>query len=189
MNITFTPFLGEDTTAVFDVGTSVAVQLNNARGEVLERREQPESAFPPFQDDVAWDALSLAYFLGTANWSAFVEPFLFTYPGVAAHEIEPCREDGQTWRRLAVTFPAYYPTHSREQVFFYDSHMLLRRVDYAPAVLGNTLMAEYSYDPQTYDGFVFYTRREVHFRNDEGITDWSSTPITIGVDSVAVDCR
>ncbi len=62
-----------------------------------------------------WDEPQIAYFVGMATWSCLTEPHLFTHPGVQAHEIEPWRENGQTWRRLAVDFPADIPHHSPRQ--------------------------------------------------------------------------
>jgi hypothetical protein len=62
--------------------------------------------------------------MGTANWNYLVEPFLFTYPGVTATEIEPWHEDGETWRRLAVTFPAELPNHNPRQTFYYGDDLL-----------------------------------------------------------------
>jgi hypothetical protein len=120
-------------------------------------------------------------------WNYFTEPFLFTYPGVEAREIEPWHEDGQTWRRLAVTFPPDLPNHNPDQTFYYDEDFLLRRMDYTPDITGHSPIAHYTYDPRAFDGFVFYTRREVHLRNADGTADLSFTPITIGVDSVTVE--
>jgi hypothetical protein len=48
------------------------------------------------------------------------EPFVFTYPGVNTHEIEPWQENGETWRRLAVTFPPSNANHNPDQGFYYD---------------------------------------------------------------------
>ena len=41
-----------------------------------------------------WDVLQLAYFIGYAMWNYLTTPFLFTYPGVEAREIEPWHEAG-----------------------------------------------------------------------------------------------
>ena len=56
-----------------------------------------------------WDAIQVAYFASAAMWNYLTEPFGFTYPGVQAREIEPWNENGETWRRLAVTFRARGP--------------------------------------------------------------------------------
>jgi hypothetical protein len=185
-HITFTPFLGTDTTAVFDAEHDT-VEIRDADGAVLHRRDRPRSSFPAYTDSVPWDESQMAYFMGTANWNYFTAPYLFTYPGAEAHEIEPWREGGQTWRRLAVRFPASLPNHNRYQTFYYGDDYLLRRMDYSPDVTGNSPIAHYTYDPQRFDGFVFYRRREVHLRDADGRADQSFAPITITVHSATVE--
>jgi hypothetical protein len=185
-HITFTPFVGITATAVFDA-VPERVLITDADGHVLHERHHPRSSFPAYHDTVRWDALHLAYFTGAANWNYFTAPFLFTYPGVETHEIDSWQEDHETWRRLAVTFPPNYPNHNAHQTFYYDRDYLLRRMDYAPDVTGNSPIAHYTHDPQTFDGFTFYTRRQVHLRNAEGVADHTFTPITIGIESVSVE--
>jgi hypothetical protein len=135
------------------------------------------------------ERLQLAYFTGTANWNYFVEPFLFTYPGVQAREIEPWREGSEVWRRLAVTFPPELPNHNPDQVFYYDKDFMLRRMDYAPAITGSSPVAHYTHDPRVFDGFVFYTRRLVHLRDEHGIADQNFSAITVVTHSVSVERR
>jgi hypothetical protein len=185
-HITFTPFTGRNLTAVFDVAPE-RVQIQDADGKVLNQRDNPAASFPPYDDSVVWDAEQLAYFTGTANWNYFTEPFLFTYPGVEAHEVDPWDEDGETWRRLAVHFPSSLPNHNPDQTFYYDKDFLLRRMDYSPDVTGSSPIAHYTHDPKVFDGFVFYTRRLVHLRNPEGVADQSFSPITVVTDSVSVE--
>jgi hypothetical protein len=47
--------------------------------------------------------------------------------------------------------------------------------------------AQYTYDPVTFDGFVFPTRRRVHLRNADGIADKRPAVITIDVADVTVE--
>ncbi|HVV19642.1 MAG TPA: hypothetical protein VHF06_09420 [Pseudonocardiaceae bacterium] len=56
--------------------------------------------------------------------------------GVEATEIEPWHQDGETWRRPAVRFPADITTHNTEQTFYFGADFLLHRHDYAGDVLG-----------------------------------------------------
>jgi hypothetical protein len=44
-----------------------------------------------------------------------------------------------------------------------------RRMDYSPDVTANPLIAHYTHDPKTFDGFVFPTRWLVHLRDENGI--------------------
>lgn len=185
-HITLTPFVGEDTSSRYEA-MPPRVAILGPGGEVLQEREDPLASFPDYDDTVAWDELQLAYFTGTANWNYLVEPFLFTYPGVVAREIEPWEEDGELWRRLAVTFPDDLPNHNPEQTFYYGEDFLLRRMDYSPDVTGHSLIAHYVYDPRRYDGFVFYGRRDVHLRDAAGIANKGFAPITIGTGRVRVE--
>jgi hypothetical protein len=185
-HITLAPLVGEGTTASFEAMPE-RVEIHGADGSVLRHRDDPRHAFPAYEDAVAWDELHLAYFTGVANWNYLTEPFLFTYPGVETREIAPWTEDGETWRRLEVTFPPGLPNHSAQQTFYYDKDFLLRRMDYSPDVTGNSLIAHYAHDPRRFDGFVFYTRRAVHLRTPEGTADQAFAPITIRTESVSVD--
>jgi hypothetical protein len=185
-HITFTPFLGTGTTAVFDAQDD-AVEIRGADGALVQRRDKPRSSFPTYTDSVAWDESQMAYFMGTANWNYFTAPFLFTYPGVEAHEIEPWQEDSETWRRLAVRFPANLPNHNPQQTFYYGDDYLLRRMDYSPDVTGNSSIAHYTHDPKLFDGFIIYTRRLVYLRDADGNADQSLAPISIAIHSVKIE--
>jgi hypothetical protein len=187
-HITLAPFIAADRVAVFDVDPEpVAIHTG---GEVVDERTDPRSSYPDFDpQSTQWDAIQVAYFAGAANWNYFTQPFSFTYPGVAACEIEPWDEDGQTWRRLAVTFPKTNANHNADQVFYYDTDLMLRRMDYSPDVTGNPPVAHYTRDPKTFDGFVFPTRRLVHFHDTDGIADQSVAAITLDVAHVTVEAR
>lgn len=65
---------------------------------MLHRRDKPRSSFPAYTDSVPWDELHMAYLTATANRNYFSAPYLVTYPGVQAHEIEPWQEGDQTRR-------------------------------------------------------------------------------------------
>ena len=56
-----------------------------------------------------------------------------TYPDVEAHEIDPWQEAGETWRRLAVTFPPSNANHNPDQIFYYDVKYMQRRMEYSAA--------------------------------------------------------
>jgi hypothetical protein len=187
-HITFTPFTAPSRTSVFDVG-SERVTIRSADGRFIEERTDPRASYPVFNDSARWDAIQVAYFTSAAVWNYLAEPFVFTYPGVQAREIEPWREDGQIWRRLAVRFPASIANHNADQVFYYNRKFMQRRMDYSPDVTGNPPVAHYTHDPRTFDGFVFPTRRLVHLHNAGGIADQRFAGITIDVDDVAIERR
>ena len=177
---------GSDRVSIFDVGPE-RLTINTLDSKVVESRTDPRSSFPQFDwATTRWDAIQIAYFLSASNWNYFTEPFGFTYAGVRTQEIEPWQEDGETWRRLAVTFPKSNANHNADQVFYYDADFMLRRMDYSPEVTA-TPGAQYTYDPTTFNGFVFPTRRRVHLRNADGIADKSLAVITIDVADVTVE--
>ena len=178
-HIALVPFSAPDRVAEFSVDPE-RVTIRTVDGELVETRDDPRASFPPFDpDSTRWDAIQIAYFQSTASWNYLVEPFVFTYPGVQTREIEPERHgEGETWRRLAVTFPASNANHNADQVFYYDEDFMLRRIDYSPEVTGSKPVAHYTYDPVSFDGFVFPTHRRVHFHDADGVADLSFAPIT-----------
>jgi hypothetical protein len=186
-HITFAPFTALDRKSVLEVGAE-RVSIQTSDGDVVEERVEPRASFPTGFDDfeTKWDAIQVAYFTSAATWNYLTEPFVFTYPGVKAQEVEPWDEDGETWRRLAVTFPPGIANHNPDQMFYYDDDFMLRRMDYSPDVTGNPRVAHYTHDPKTFDGFVFPTRRRVHLYDEEGNADQSFAPITLDVEDVTV---
>lgn len=183
--ITLAPFSDGELTATFSAWPA-RVDIRDAGGAVVEASDDPLGSYPPYTDAAKWNRVQLAYFMGTANWNYLAEPFLFTYPGVTTTEIAPWRERGETWRRLAVTFPAELPNHNASQIFYYGDDLLLRRMDYSPDVTGSSLIAHYVSEPITAGGLVFYGRRSVHLRDTEGVANFDFAPITIRTSSVTV---
>jgi hypothetical protein len=186
-HITFAPFPLPDHESLFEVGPERVV-ITNQDGQMVKERTNPRASFPtPFvHESTPWDAVQVAYFTSAAVWNYFTAPFVFTQPGVKAQEIDPWTEGTQTWRRLAVTFPTTIANHNADQVFYYDSAFMQRRMDYSPEVTGNPPVAHYSHDPRTFDGFVFPTRRLVHLHDANGIANQKFAPISIEITSVTV---
>jgi hypothetical protein len=187
-HITLTPFAGHNLTMEFQ-GHPEHIAIRSADGAVIEEKDYPKASFPPYNDHIEWNSLQLAYFTGTANWNYLVEPFLFANPDVQVREIEPWKEGSEVWRRLAVTFPPDLPNHNPDQVFYYDENFMLRRMDYSPDITGNSQIAHYTHDPRVFDGFVFYTRRLVHVRDENGIANQDFAAITIATHSISVERR
>ena len=82
--------------------------------------------------------------------------------------------------------PETIATHNRSQVFYYDTQLMQRRMDYAPDVAGGAPIAHYTYDPKTFDNLVFPTRRLVHPRDQTGTADQTITAITLEITDVAI---
>jgi hypothetical protein len=181
----FTPFTKPDRRLAFD-GNPEKVTVLGARGQVIEQRDDPRAAFNTHLRTTPWDAMHLGYFIGYAFWNYLTTPFVFTYPAVQAREIKPWHEAGQTWRRLAVTFPDTIATHNPEQVYYYDPDGMQRRMDYVTEVLGSSLVAHYTSQHRDFDGFMFPTRRRVFRRNFDGTANVNAPSITIDIHKIIV---
>lgn len=151
-------------------------------GRVLEVRDNPRAAFAGHRAETPWDLLHAAYFQGYAVWTYLTQPFLYAYPGFHPEEIEPWQEDGETWRRLQVTFPEHIATHSRQQVSYFGPDGLLRRHDYAVDVLDGATGAHYVGDYREHDGIMVPHRRRVLARDadDRRIDDLELVTIDVG---------
>ncbi|MDT5233151.1 MAG: hypothetical protein QOI39_3651, partial [Mycobacterium sp.] len=150
LRIAFEPFPSPGRRSEFTVAPE-RLDIVDGDGDVLESRHNPRATFPPTEAGQRWDAIQTSYFTSCAVWNYLTEPFVFTYAGVTTEEITPWTEDGERWRRLAVTFPANLPNHNPDQVFYYGDDFMLRRMDYQPEVTG-ILVAQYTYEPRTFDG-------------------------------------
>src|SRR5260370_12474898 len=104
----YTPFPAPDRRSVFDVDPERITSQAHG-GHLVEQRADPRASCAGYDVSTHWDAVQVAYFSSYALWNYLTTPFLFTYPGVQVHEIEPWQEEGQTWRRLHVTFPPPSP--------------------------------------------------------------------------------
>jgi hypothetical protein len=187
-HIVFSPFTAQDRKSVFDVGPE-RMTIQTSDGQIVEERLDPRASFPMphIAASTPWDAIQLAYFTSAAVWNYLTAPFTFALPDVEAREIDPWNEDGETWRRLAVSFPPGNANHNADQLFYYDDELLLRRMDYSPDVTGSPPVAHYAYDHRSFDGFLFPTRRRVHLHDTNGVADKSFTPISVDLADVTIE--
>jgi hypothetical protein len=93
-------------------------------------------------------------------------------------EAEPGREGTETWRKLDVTFPSGFPTHSRAQSFYFDEKGDLRRHEYFADVFGGKASAHYCERYREYSGLRVATRRRVYPTGGPRTTRRQSRPIT-----------
>lgn len=178
-----TPFGGAGLRSSF---TPDRVAVETTGGDVVEERRNPAAAFAGHVLDTPWDRLHAAYFTGYAMWNYLTEPFTFAEPGFEFAELEPWREDGETWRRLQVTFPENLVTHSRVQTYYIDDAGLIRRHDYSPDVFGPSERdsAHYSWGHREFDGFVFPTKRSVHLTDENGHKLADPVVVSIELDQI-----
>ncbi len=150
------PFPRDGYRGVFESGQ---VRIESHDGAVISSRAHPRAAFfgrSGLRRNIRWDPLDSVYFAGYAMWNYLTTPYLLTREGVAVEEGAPWQQEGETWRRLIVSFPPDIDTHSPRQTFYVDASGLLRRHDYVPEVVGHwARAAHYCADPVDVDGFVF----------------------------------
>ncbi|WP_405495348.1 hypothetical protein [Nocardia sp. NBC_00511] len=157
------------------------VELLQFDGTLIDARDDPERSFEGHEFQTPWDALHLAYFTGEALWTYLNTPFLFTQPGFVCEEIASIESDGETWRRLHVTFPDHIKSHTREQVFCFGRDGLLRRHDFAIDIVDPATESQlFATDYRDIDGIVIpATRRAYTTVGDEQI-------VLVGIDMAAI---
>jgi hypothetical protein len=170
-------FRGQDKRAVFEPNRIVIETLN---GTLIEARDSPEKSFEGQQRETPWDDIHVAYFVGEALWTYLNTPFLYTRDGFATEEISSIQVDGETWRRLKVTFPDNVKSHSKEQVSWFGPDGLLRRHDYTVDILGGATGLNYASDYRDVDGIIVPTKRRVYAY--EGDYQLVKEPLLVGID-------
>ena len=149
-------YVGQDKRSVFEP-SRVVIQRRD--GELIDARDEPEGSFGGHQLETPWDDIHLAYFTGEALWTYLNVPFLYSWPGFTTEEITPIEVDGETWRRLTVTFPEHVKSHTREQISCLGPDGLLRRHDFTIDILGGATGMLYATDSRNVDGIIIPTTR------------------------------
>jgi hypothetical protein len=162
-HVTMTPYPGIGERGVLEQNGTVRIETDG--GGLVEDRENARSAFKDLRHKLWWDRLDILYFATYAIWTYVSTPFLFARENYRVRELDDWREDGERWRRLAVTFPEYVNTHSRDQVLYIDERGLIRRHDYTAEPIGGwAKAAHYCFDHRSFDGMLMPTRRRVYPR-------------------------
>lgn len=183
--ISMSPF-GAGRTLHFDAAADL-VTITDADGTVVEELSAPRASMAGFEGDTQWSPTQMGYFISYATWIYLAEPLLFTMPGVQTREIEPWAEDGETWRRLEVTFPDTIASHSKVQTYYFDSVTgMQRRMDYDVEVNGWAEVGHYTSEHQNFDGLAVPTRRRVLLRDKDGNGIHNFAAILLDVDAVAL---
>jgi hypothetical protein len=160
------------------------VAIETDSGEVLAERDNPRDSFVGHVLQTPWDELQLAYFAGYAMWTYLTAPFSFTMPGFKTEELTHWEEDGQTWRRLKVTFPDDIATHSTEQIFYIGDDGLIKRYDYNAEVLAAGWSVHYPSEYREVGGIMVPTKRRVYPRNDDGTPNLDLLFVSIDLDGI-----
>ncbi len=122
----------------------------------------------------------MAYFVGEALWTYLNTPFLYTHDGFLSEEISSIQVEGETWRRLKVTFPDNVKSHSKEQISCFGPDGLLRRHDYTVDILGGATGLNYASDYRDVDGIIVPTKRRVYAY--EGDYRLVKEPLLVAID-------
>jgi hypothetical protein len=181
-HVEYTPFLKPGQRGVYEPDRTAVFAGD---GEILEQRESPRTSFAGHNLTTPWDAQNLLYFTGYAMWTYLTTPFLLKLPGFKVEEVEPWEEHGETWRGLKATFPPSVPSHSTEQVFYFDRSGLLRRHDYSVEIMGGTSSANLATEPKVIGGLVFPTRRRVYAKGPDNRPLLER--VAVGIDFLSID--
>jgi hypothetical protein len=151
-------------------GQHVRIETRNDARIVAQREMRWSADGTAVTHRFGWDDLDLLYFLGYALWNYAVTPFVFLWSGFECREGSPLRvRNGEMLRSLHVTYPPAFPTHCREQRFYFDKARRLRRIEYSADVFGGWARAVHECDShRTFDGLVFPTHRIVFARSSSG---------------------
>ena len=154
-----TDFPGQDKRFVFEPNHLV---MEKRDGTILQERDDPEKSFEGQLRETPWDDLHVAYFQGEALWTYLNTPFLYTQQGFETQEIASIVVDGETWRRLKITFPNHIKSHSREQISCFGPDGLIRRHDYTVDILGGATGLNYASEYREVGGIVIPTKRRIY---------------------------
>jgi hypothetical protein len=171
-----TEFVGESKRTTFEPDR-VVVEVD---GAVVESRDNPEASFEGHQLDTPWDDIHVAYFSGEALWTYLNTPFLYTRPDFVTEEVASIEVDGETWRRLKVTFPDSVKSHTRTQFSSFGPDGLLRRHDYTVDILGGGTGLNYATDYRDVDGIVIPAVRRIYAY--EGDYQLVAEPLLVAID-------
>ena len=156
------------------------VALTDSNGGALAELHDPRASFAGHTLETPWTELQLAYFAGIAMWTYLNMPFLLAHPGVTTEELADWTENGETWHRLKVTFPAEIATHSTVQTLYVDDQGLLKRHDYDVEIAGNTPGAHYVGGYVDVQGIKIPTSRRIFPRQPDGKP--MAEPLVVSID-------
>ncbi|MGA2697899.1 MAG: hypothetical protein ABSE92_17705 [Terriglobales bacterium] len=170
-------FPGQDKRAVFEPDRIVIQALD---GTLIEARDNPEKSFEGQHRDTPWDDIHVAYFVGEALWTYLNTPFLYCRAGFTTEEISSIQADGETWRRLKITFPDDVKSHSKVQISCFGPDGLLRRHDYTVDILGGATGLNYASEYRDVDGIIVPAKRRVYAY--EGEYELVKEPLLVAID-------
>ena len=170
-------FPGQDRRAIFEPDRVV---IETVDGNHIEARDNPEKSFQGQQRETPWDDIHVAYFVSEALWTYLNTPFLYTRAGFTTEEISSIQVEGESCRRLKVTFPDNVKSHSKVQISCFGPDGLLRRHDYTVDILGGATGLNYASDYRDVEGIIVPTKRRVYAY--EGDYQLVKEPLLVAID-------
>ena len=170
-------FVDQDKRSTFEPDRVV---IEKTDGTLIEARDNPEASFDGQQLDTPWDDVHVAYFSGEALWTYLNTPFIYARSDFSTEEIPSIEVDGETWRRLKVTFPNSVKSHTREQISCFGPDGLLRRHDYTVDILQGGTGLNYATDYQDVDGIIVPAKRRIYAY--EGDYQLVKEPLLVAID-------
>jgi hypothetical protein len=170
-------FPGRNKRAYFEPSRIVIETLD---GTVIETRDNPEKSFEGQRRETPWDDIHVIYFASEALWTYLNTPFLYTHDGFTSEEIPCIQVEGETWRRLKVTFPDNVKSHTREQISCFGPDGLLRRHDYTVDILGGATGLNYALEYHNVGGIIVPSKRHVYAY--EGDYQQVKEPLLVAID-------
>ncbi|WP_321857257.1 hypothetical protein [Burkholderia cenocepacia] len=161
------------------------VGIGAVNGDAPETRRAPRDAYRGHTQQTRWDRLHALYFTGYALWTYLTIPFLYASPGFHTEALPDWHENGETWRRLKVTFPDSIASHSREQVSYFGEDGLLRRHDYTVDVMGGARGANYASGYRDVRGVMVPMSRRVFAYDDA--SHKIDEPLLVSIDIRSID--
>jgi hypothetical protein len=170
-------FPGQNKRTIFEPNRIVVTQTD---GTVIEERDNPEQSFAGQSRETSWDDTQVAFFSGEALWTYLNTPFLYIREDFVTEEIASIQVEGETWRRLKVTFPDTVKSHTRTQISCFGPDGLLRRHDYTVDILDGATGLNYASEYRDVDGIIIPTKRRVYAY--EGDYQRVEEPLLVGID-------
>lgn len=176
------PFGAPDQRTAFSADR-IAVEMANG-AVVAESRDLP-GLFAGHGLSTPWGPLQRAYFNGYAMWLYLNAPFVLAAEGVTVRELAPWQEGEEEWRVLRASFPGDMVTHSRQQDFYFDKALELRRHDYRVDIAGGFAAAQMIGGYVEVQGTRVPTRRRAYVRGPDGGPETDLLMVSIDLDEVA----
>jgi hypothetical protein len=161
------------------------IAIEKTDGSVVAESRDLPSLFAGHGLGTPWGPLHRACFNGYAMWLYLNSPFLLAMEGVEIRELDPWQEGAEEWRVLRAFFPGSMVTHSRQQEFYFDKALELRRHDYRVDIAGGFAAAQIIGSYVEVQGMRVPTRRRAYVRGPDARPVTDLLMVAIDLDEVA----